>query len=168
MNIRSFALENGDESQRAKKALRAEWYECRDHYQVLPGGALDVLITARRRQRNGCVGLPKHNRVFKCKELELFIVNWLNVRLPNYQKVVNVRECWDRNPWCAHVRKSCLAIKTSSTTFTPSLPFVVFHPFDLTTISERIRECQMCGCSEWLSGHYLLNGCLFDVTVDCG
>ena len=25
-------------------------------------------------------------------------------------------------------------------------PFVVFHPFDLTTISERIHECQMCGC----------------------
>ena len=40
-----------------------------DHYQVLPRGALDVLITVakvRRRQRNGCVGLLAQNRVFKC------------------------------------------------------------------------------------------------------
>ena len=102
-----------------------------------------------------------------------YVVDLINLGLSSYQKLRI--SCW--NPWCAHCRKSCLAIKSSSTTFTPSLslsslPFVVFHPFDLTTISERIHECQMCGCggrgAGWPSGHYLLNGCLFDVTGDCG
>ena len=146
-----------------KRALRAEWCECVEATIrfCLEGHSMSWSLR-RRTQRNGCVGLPKHNRGFKGKDGSLF---WMQGIL-GWQKL----QVSGGNPCCAHGRKSCLvAIKSSSTTFTPSLPFVVFHPFDLTTISERIHECQMCGCGggEWESGHYLLNGCLFDVTGDC-
>ena len=68
-------------------------------------------------------------------------LNRMKLELPNPHELQ--KSVW--NPWCAQCRKSCLAIKSSSTTtFTPS-SFCSFHPFDLTTISERIHECQMCG-----------------------